>query len=315
MHHPMGAFLPSGPTWLRRGSSAGQAHSTCSRSVLKLTKKNVLSATPGRSQLRMQTTDSTTGEIPFSSPIRPMESGELSRLLTAMEDSDSSVRLRALLACKDYPAEECAPVILKMFDRGEEELQNRTMGCLFLGYKPNSRSFEILEKIVANTQETPEVFSNAVAALGYLKDTRAIPVCLRILRDENSYWTARSSAAVSLGIIADAHPETARLVYDDLVSVVRTTDDSNSVLLQSCIGALGEVGIVDCVPIIKRFLKADDFPFAQCTCEALGRLPCEESLTALQELIDDGNAHVNVMWAAEISAKAVKDALEKKNGA
>lgn len=247
--------------------------------------------------------------LPFSDG-RAARPGEVEELLSQMDNRDSSVRLRALLQCRFLSPEHAAPVICKMLDNNETDLQCRGFACLFLAYKPNPRSFDMLHNIVADVHEAQEVVANAVAALGYLKNSAAIPLCLRLLRNKDTYWSIRSSAAVSVGIIAEENPAVRCIVFDDLMEVLKAAiTEDDVVMLQSCVGALAEVRDVRCVPYIVKYLKSDDFPVAQCVCEALAKLPCAQSRDALQGVIDDGDSHVNVLWSAEIAIKAVREAL------
>ena len=232
--------------------------------------------------------------------------------LADISDPDPRVRLRAIISCKDLEPSRAAPILEKVFDSGETELQNRGFGALFLGYKPNSRSYEILTSLVSNQDEPDEVRANAVAALGYLRDKRAFPLCLGILRGE-SHWSVASTAAVTLGMLAEANPDIRPLMFDDLVTALRDADPSDFAMVTACIGALGEVRDPRCVDDVLPFVDAKDFSVAQCACEALGQMPSKKSLSILQKIVDEKSAHVNILWAADFSLKKIQSALSSES--
>ena len=232
--------------------------------------------------------------------------------LKDISDPEPKVRLRAIISCKDLDPSRAAPILQKVFDSGESELQNRGFAALFLGYKPNARSFEILSSIISNQDEPDEVRANAVAALGYLRDKRALPLCVSILRGD-SHWSVASTAAVTLGMLAEANPDIRPLMFDDLVTTLRNTDPSDFAMVTACVGALGEVRDPRCVDDVLPFVDAKDFSVAQCACEALGQLPSKKSLSILQKIVDEKSAHVNILWAAEFSLKKIQDAMSSES--
>ncbi len=273
---------------------------------------NYILACPKGTSLRRASVPSmqTVPGMPSFGPVRAAEPGEVSALIARLKSEDASERLRVLLATRNLHAADAAPVICKMFDDGEESMLVRGFACLFLAYKPNSRSASLLTSVVENGDEAPEVVGNAVAALGYLRDPAAIPLCLRLLRNAATHWSTRSTAAVSIGIIAEAVPSVRQIVYDDLIAAFEAAEKDDPVLAQALIGALGDTHDLRCVSKIGKYLDAEDFPMAQCACEALSKLPCKESMELLQGVIEHGeDVHVNVLWSAEIALKTVQDAM------
>lgn len=250
-----------------------------------------------------------TGVPPFAASAKPVPQASVEQWLQDVEDRDATVRLRAILACKDLSSERAAPILVKVFDQDEREIQNRSFAALFLGYKPNPRSFEILVGLVESEKEADEVRANAVAAFGYLRDPRAIPLCLSLLRDTDTHWSTRSSSADALGMIAETNRQIAPLIYDDLVSTLRSVKPTDIALIPACIGALGEVGDPRGVLDVADYLDAEDFTVGQCACEALGKLPSEETEKILTRFVERKDGHVNVLWAAEIALKSVRECL------
>lgn len=251
------------------------------------------------------------GSPPFG-PLRAASAGEVEALLSAIDTGDSAARLRALLATRPLLAEDAAPVVERMFAVDELSPLARGFACLFLGYKPTSRSHDLLTGVVENPREMPEVVGNAVAALGYARDPTAMPLCLRLLRADATHWSVRVASAVALGVLAEANPDARALVFDDLAQAFEKAEREDP-LKQALVGALGDARDGRAVPLIAEYVAeaeaGEDFFMAQCACEALGKLPCAESERVLQAVVDDGTRHVNVHWAAEIALGAVQEAL------
>lgn len=242
----------------------------------------------------------------FAASSKPIPQSAVEQWMQDVENENPTIRLRAVLGCKDLSPRRAAPILTKLFDSGETNIQNRSFAALFLGYKPNDRSFEILSQMARSVDEADEVRANAVAGLGYLRDPRSIPTCLLLLRNSNTHWSTRATAAVSVGMIVEENRDFATLAYDDLVTALRGTSSARDPLVTACIGALGEVGDARCVWDIAQYLDAEDFSLAQCACEALGQIPGEVSEQFLRELIQNSNVHVNVLWAAELALKKLK---------
>jgi len=212
-------------------------------------------------------------------------------LLEMLDDPDPTVRLRAVVATRDMSNEEAAPVICKVFDSGEKELQNRYFATLALGYKPNPRSYDILVSQL-DAENDPEIRANALAALGYLGDDKAVPTLIRALYEE-THWTAKCAAAVSLGIIRDSRG------YDALMSGLRMDPKGLDDIKIGCIGALGELGDVRCVDKLVEFASSRNFIVRQTLSEALGNLPTDKSRETLEMLAKD--SHQNVSMGAQMA--------------
>lgn len=174
--------------------------------------------------------------VPFAK--EPKASGDKSErvneLLALLDDPNPVVRLRAVVATRELTNEEAEPIICKVFDSGEKELQNLYFATLALGYKPNPRSYDILSKLL-DGENDPEIRANALAALGYLADPRAVPILIRAIYEE-THWTAKASAAVSLGIIKDPRG------YDVLIKGLSMDEQGLDDMKIGCTGALGELG-------------------------------------------------------------------------
>lgn len=249
------------------------------------------------------------GTPPFAASVQTVSQEMVDQWLRDVVEGDATVRLRAVLGCRNLSPERAAPILTKVFDSGENELQNRSFAALFLGYKPNARSFELLTGLVESDKETDEVRANAVAALGYLGDSNAVPLCLSLLRNPDTHWSTRSSSADAIGIIVERNPQIGSLVFDDLLAVLREAKSTEPALVVACIGALGEVRDPRCVIDIASYLDAADFTVAQCACEALGKIPSATSEKALAKVVDQKEAHINVLWSAEIALKSVRERL------
>jgi HEAT repeat protein len=203
-----------------------------------------------------------------------------------LESSNSRDRLISLAALKNVPAEQAVPLILRLIK--DENIQIRSMAVFSLGLKPTEDSFPVLAGIL-ETETDYGVRADAAGALGYLRDPRAFEPLMRAFY-EDVEWLVRFSAAVSLGNLADPR------AYDALISAL---DSKEGILHQAAISALGEVGDSRCVGRILDFVRCDDWLTRQRLAEALGNLPSDKSVSALNYMAQD--PHPQVSMAAVIS--------------
>mmetsp|Transcript_25911 Transcript_25911/g.102168 ORF Transcript_25911/g.102168 Transcript_25911/m.102168 type:complete len:324 (-) Transcript_25911:1092-2063(-) len=264
--------------------------------------------------------------IPFAkkNDSRPENAEKVKELMEMLDSPEARIRLRAVVATKDLSNEESEPILCKVFDDGEKELNNLYFATLALGYKPNSRSFDLLMTLLDSEVEQ-EIRANALAALGYLNDPRAIPTLIRAVYEE-THWTAKCAAVVSLGILKDP------TAYDAILHALSMDSKGLDDMKISAVGALGEIGrqrisiqcdretrshmylstsptmvpsrflhLGDerCLEHITGFAESDNFILRQILAESLANFTAPKALATLRILKQD--PHPNVSKAAGYS--------------
>jgi HEAT repeat protein len=216
----------------------------------------------------------------------------LAQISSQLDSQSSRDRMLALVALRDVSAEDAVPLLKKAIY--DESLQVRSMAIFALGIKTTGESFSLLVRLL---EADPDygARADAAGALGYLQDGRAFEPLVRAFYEDVD-WLVRFSAAVSLGNLQDPRAR------DVLVQAL----DANEVLIQqAAIAALGEIKAVDTVPQILRFAQSEDWLVRQRLAEALGNLPCPQSISALKYLEKD--AHPNVAAAATICLQRLEE--------
>jgi len=231
--------------------------------------------------------------IPFAkkNESRPENAEKVKELMEMLDSPEPSIRLRAVVATKDLSDEESEPILCKVFDDGEKELNNLYFATLALGYKPNTRSFDLLMTLLDSEVEQ-EIRANALAALGYLNDPRALPALIRAVYEE-THWTAKCAAVVSLGILKD--PAGYEAVLHALSMDSQGLDDMKI----SAVGALGEIGDEKCLEHITGYAESKNFILRQILAESLANFTAPKALATLRILKQD--PHPNVSKAAGYS--------------
>lgn len=211
---------------------------------------------------------------------------DIETISTQLASDNIRDRMVALASLRHVPAEDAVPLIKKVLD--DESLQIRSMAVFALGVKQTDESFPILLDILTNEPDYG-IRADAAGALGYLEDKRAFEPLARAFYEDTD-WLVRFSAAVSLGNLKDPR------AYDVLIQAL---DSKEVVLHQAAIAALGEIKAIDAVDHILRFAQSEDWLVRQRLAEALGHLPTPKSISALKYLEKD--SHYQVSESARIS--------------
>ncbi|WP_339375201.1 HEAT repeat domain-containing protein [Leptolyngbya sp. NIES-2104] len=209
-----------------------------------------------------------------------------------LESENSRDRMIALANLRDIPAEEAVPLIKKVLN--DESLQIRSMAVFALGIKQTDECFPILLNIL-ETEKDYGIRADAAGALGYLEDIRAFEPLVRTFYEDTD-WLVRFSAAVALGNLKDPRAKEVLL---------QALDSEEVVVQQAAIAALGEIKAIEAVEAILQFAQSEDWLVRQRLSEALGNLPSEKSVSALRYLEKDNNSNV---------AESARISLERLNG-
>lgn len=208
-----------------------------------------------------------------------MTQSDLQVLASQLESDSVRDRMIALASLRNVPAADAMPLIKKVLH--DESLQIRSMAVFALGIKQTDESFPMLLEILT-TETDYGIRADAAGALGYLEDPRAFEPLVRAFYEDTD-WLVRFSAAVSLGNLKDPR------AFDVLI---RALDAPEVVVQQAAIAALGEIKAIASVDHILRFAQSEDWLVRQRLAEALGNLPTAKSLSALNYLAKDSSSHV-----------------------
>jgi HEAT repeat protein len=216
---------------------------------------------------------------------------QLQELATQLESTNLRDRMVALASLRDVPAIDAIPLIKKVLD--DESMQLRSMAVFALGIKATEESYPILINLLENDPDYG-IRADAAGALGYLEDNRAFESLVRAFYEDTD-WLVRFSAAVSLGNLKDLR------AFDVLIKALESPE---VVLQQAAIAALGEIQAIDAIPHILNFAQSEDWLVRQRLAEALGNLPTEKSISALNYLAKDHHPHVS--HSAQLSLDRLK---------
>jgi HEAT repeat protein len=219
-----------------------------------------------------------------------MSESKLAKLSQQLESPNLRDRMVALASLRDVSAEEAFPLIEKVLT--DESLQLRSMAVFALGIKATDRSFPILIELLEGDPDYG-IRADAAGALGYLEDPRAFGGLVRAFYEDTD-WLVRFSAAVALGNLKDPR------AYDALIQALNAPE---VVIQQAAIAALGEIKAIAAVDRILEFVQSEDWLIRQRLAEALGNLPSPKSIAALKYLTRDINS--NVATAAAIALEGL----------
>jgi HEAT repeat protein len=150
--------------------------------------------------------------------------------------------------------------------------------CRMLGWLQDSRAVDSLIQVLERDSKNPA----AASALGYIGDRRAIPILLRILKDNTGYDFSEASALAQLKC-----REAVPVLGERLLEVSK---DTSSVMLGSDISrllnALLEIRDPAAIPFIKTYLKGAHNPKDGLAAQrVLVQLEEEDPVPALIEML------------------------------
>lgn len=234
--------------------------------------------------------------------IRNFESAEASRIaIPALQDADEIIRATAAFAVIFLPPDEAAQVLLPLLSDKKELVRRET--AYALGKVRNQDAISPLIQILQK-DKVFEVRNAAIVALGQIGDVSAVAELVKLLQkkpnDKEEFL--RRSAARSIGQIAqviqtdkvkvitpeDFLPEKYHIIekpkYANLIETFPTFRAANDVLIQTLQNpketddvkreaafALGEIGDVSAIPILRANLDAKDYYLVQICQAALNK--------------------------------------------
>jgi HEAT repeat protein len=202
----------------------------------------------------------------------------LQQITEQLNSQESSDRLLALLALRDWPTAEAFPLIKQVLD--DSSMPVRTMAIRSLAIHVTPESLPLLLKLLADREY--EVRAGAAGALGCLGDHRALQPLMQVFH-EDTHWLVRFSAVVSLGNLHDPQAK------DFLITVLTSPE---VLIQQAAIAALGEIGVIETLNVLLPFIDSEDWLTRLNLAQALGNLPSDKSISALKYLTKDDHPQV-----------------------
>eukprot|EP00276_Gloeochaete_wittrockiana_P006218 CAMPEP_0184657950 /NCGR_PEP_ID=MMETSP0308-20130426/22982_1 /TAXON_ID=38269 /ORGANISM="Gloeochaete witrockiana, Strain SAG 46.84" /LENGTH=271 /DNA_ID=CAMNT_0027096469 /DNA_START=322 /DNA_END=1137 /DNA_ORIENTATION=+ len=225
--------------------------------------------------------------------------------LDLRSDGDKQ-QLNALSEIRFLPAIAAVPLVEQVLKTSTNELvkSQALYALVALGPAALTDALRII-KAVLETESDYTVRAAAAGALGYIEDNDASEILMRAFYEDVN-WIVRYSAVVALGNKKNERS------LDFLISTLdkqNAEDKSDTLLIQALIGVLGEMKDVRAVEPILRFVGNGDFMVRAKVAEALGNLPSERSVSALEYLEKDGVEMV--FRQAELSLKQAKKVIDR----
>jgi len=216
-------------------------------------------------------------------PVSAVEEFKI-RVSQKLADLNARARLDAFCELEKLPSPDALEVIedLMLKCRNEHVRSQAIYALVNL-----SRRYPEALKTILRLLESDSDYSvraAAAGALGYARNDIAVEALVRCFSEE-VHWLVRYSAAVALGNLRSPRA---------LSFLIRALDEENvdqiedTLMQQSLILALAEIGCQESIVPILRFSQSKDCVVRGRVAEALGMLPpTEESLQALDYLQKD----------------------------
>lgn len=160
------------------------------------------------------------------------EKDAIAHLISKLKSSDVNEREEAVWTLgESRDPRAVAPLVKVLRDRAEDG-QVRMSAAMALGATGSGNAVEPLITCVREDMKMRTgILAGCIGALGELKDPRAVPVLLKVLRNRADDWIYREMAARALGNIGD--PE----AMDDLITAAYMADTRHD-----AIAALSKIG-------------------------------------------------------------------------
>ncbi len=167
--------------------------------------------------------------------------------IVRQKDYPPSSRMNALLYMMEKFEPQCLPVLEEILTDPAEEPDVRSAAALALGKVGGDRALELLQKMAKSDDETIKNYS--VQALGMTGREETVPILLNALKDQNNNVFA--SAAEALGRIG-------KPVVPHLINLLEASDAEDA----RCIAAwqLGTLRYTEAVPTLVKVVKDEKNP-------------------------------------------------------
>lgn len=163
-------------------------------------------------------------------------------LRNALNDSDEDVRVAAIEAFRSSGDKRAVEAIITLVTNEAESTRVRSSSVAALGQMRDKRAVEPLLAILSNSP----IRSEAISALGWLRDNRAVVPLIDILSDPEGH--IRDRAAISLGLLGDSR------AVAPLIKMLQTEEVDKRA---DAARALGRIGDVSALPALEWVRKHD----------------------------------------------------------
>jgi len=214
----------------------------------------------------------------FASEI-PDQEEAVFQLLTS---PNARVRLDGLKDIEQLKPENQITLIERVLKAGDPIIRSKVMYALVNLAPQYQDAVKVVLRVLEGDSDYG-VRAAAAGALGYIQDDIAVDSLIRVVMEETN-WIVKHSAVVALGNIRNARAAPLLL---QLLKQQSIEDDSGILMQQALISALGEVGALEAVDEIVRFVGSADDVTRLLVAEALAGLPSKQSLSALKFLEKD----------------------------
>ena len=196
---------------------------------------------------------------------------------TLLESQDYGDRIQGLNQVRKLPTAQAFPLITPLVKDDSARVRYAAVSLFdTLGGENPQLALELLRDRLHNDSEV-DVQSAAADALAALKFPDAFDDLQQVYQ-QTSEWLLQFSIVAALGEMGD--PRAFDLLKDALAS-------NNHLLQTAAIGAFGDLGNTDAVPLLIPFATNTDWQIRLRVAQSLGRLDVNQAKSTLEKLGED----------------------------
>lgn len=201
------------------------------------------------------------------------------KLVDLLQRNDKDIKLYAIEALGRTKEREATKHLIKFVEGSDDDLCVQSVIAIGSIGDPG-----MIDYLIAAKSRKDRVRSAVATALGLIGGERVIDPLIDALEDENI--NVRSSSAASLGIL-----RTSRGITPLLKSLANEKDNN---VIQSIVGALGEIGNVRAVSPLLDILKGGSSEIIRETIIALGKIGSARASESLAEIAESYSTRTDV---------------------
>ena len=196
---------------------------------------------------------------------------------TLLESQDYGDRIQGLNQVRQLPIDKAFPLVVPLVKDDSARVRYAAVSLFdTLGGENPQLALELLRDRLHNDSEV-DVQSAAADALAALKFPDAFDDLQQVYQ-QTSEWLLQFSIVAALGEMGD--PRAFDLLKDALAS-------NNHLLQTAAIGAFGDLGNTDAVPLLIPFATNTDWQIRLRVAQSLGRLDVNQAKSTLEKLGED----------------------------
>ena len=196
---------------------------------------------------------------------------------TLLDSQDYGDRIQGINQLRQLPAAQAFPLVVPLVKDDSARVRYAAVSLFdTLGGENPQLALELLRDRLHNDSEV-DVQSAAADALAALKFPDAFDDLQQVYQ-QTSEWLLQFSIVAALGEMGD--PRAFDLLKDALAS-------NNHLLQTAAIGAFGDLGNTDAVPLLIPFATNTDWQIRLRVAQSLGRLDVNQAKSTLEKLGED----------------------------